>query len=109
VLKQYVITETEQINKRYSNQCVALSTLRQFGLIIITISNGLSSLTFFNLLTNALFKALLFMCVGGVIHSIGDSRDISFMGGAYIYTTFTSSCLIVSNFSLCDMPFCLLV
>ena len=36
---------------------IALSTLRQLGPIIITISIGLSSLAFFHLLTHALFKA----------------------------------------------------
>jgi NADH-ubiquinone oxidoreductase chain 5 len=57
---------------------IALSTLSQLGLI--TISIGLSGLAFFHLLTHALFKALLFICAGGVIHSIGDSQDIRFMG-----------------------------
>jgi len=80
---------------------IALSTLRQLGLISI----GLSGLVFFHLLTHALFKALLFMCVGGVIHSIGDSQDIRFMGGLSIYMPFTSSSLIVSNFALCGIPF----
>ena len=37
------------------------------------VSIGLSGLAFFHLLTHALFKALLFMCAGGVIHSMGDS------------------------------------
>jgi len=36
---------------------IALSTLRQLTLIIITISIGLSGLAFFHLLTHALFKA----------------------------------------------------
>jgi len=62
---------------------IALSTLRQLGLMIIIISIGLSSLAFFHLLTHALFNALLFMCASGVIHSIGDSQDIRFMGGLY--------------------------
>jgi NADH-ubiquinone oxidoreductase chain 5 len=41
----------------------------------------------------------------GVIHSIGDSQDIRFMGGLSIYMPFTSSSLIVSNFALCGIPF----
>nr|YP_010341420.1 NADH dehydrogenase subunit 5 [Nasutitermes tiantongensis]UOA64025.1 NADH dehydrogenase subunit 5 [Nasutitermes tiantongensis] len=84
---------------------IALSTLSQLGLMIMTISIGLSSLAFFHLLTHALFKALLFMCAGGVIHSMGDSQDIRFMGGLSIYMPFTSSSLMVSNFALCGMPF----
>nr|AQP29013.1 NADH dehydrogenase subunit 5 [Bulbitermes sp. D TB-2017] len=84
---------------------IALSTLSQLGLMIMTISIGLSGLAFFHLLTHALFKALLFMCAGGVIHSMGDSQDIRFMGGLSIYMPFTSSSLMVSNFALCGMPF----
>nr|AQP26945.1 NADH dehydrogenase subunit 5 [Procapritermes sp. 1 TB-2017] len=84
---------------------IALSTLSQLGLMIMTISVGLSGLAFFHLLTHALFKALLFMCAGGVIHSMGDSQDIRFMGGLSIYMPFTSSSLMVSNFALCGMPF----
>nr|AIY61692.1 NADH dehydrogenase subunit 5 [Isognathotermes fungifaber] len=84
---------------------IALSTLSQLGLMIMTISIGLSGLAFFHLLTHALFKALLFMCAGGIIHSMGDSQDIRFMGGLSIYMPFTSSSLMVSNFALCGMPF----
>nr|AIY61848.1 NADH dehydrogenase subunit 5 [Cephalotermes rectangularis] len=84
---------------------IALSTLSQLGLMIMTISIGLSGLAFFHLLTHALFKALLFMCAGGVIHSMGDSQDIRFMGGLSLYMPFTSSSLMVSNFALCGMPF----
>jgi NADH-ubiquinone oxidoreductase chain 5 len=52
---------------------IALSTSSQLGIMITTISVGLSGLTLLHLLTRALFKALLFMCAGAVIHSIGDS------------------------------------
>jgi len=38
---------------------IALSTLKQLRLMIITISIGLSGLAFFHLVTLALFKALL--------------------------------------------------
>jgi NADH-ubiquinone oxidoreductase chain 5 len=57
--------------------------------MIITIYIGLSSSAFFHLVTHALFKALLFMCAGGVLNSIGYSQDIRFMGGLSIYTPFT--------------------
>jgi NADH:ubiquinone oxidoreductase subunit 5 (subunit L)/multisubunit Na+/H+ antiporter MnhA subunit len=41
----------------------------------------------------------------GVIHSIGNSQDVRFMGGLSVYMPFTSSSLMVSNFSLCGAPF----
>ena len=74
--------------------------MQQLGLIIITISIGLSILVFFHLLTHAFFKALLFTCAGGIIHSMGDNRDFRFMGGLSIYMRSTSSGLLVSNYAL---------
>jgi NADH:ubiquinone oxidoreductase subunit 5 (subunit L)/multisubunit Na+/H+ antiporter MnhA subunit len=81
---------------------IALSTLRQLSLI--TISIGLSGF-FFHLFTHALFKALLFICAGGVIHSIGDSQDICFIVGLSAYILFTSSSLMVSNCAHCVYHF----
>jgi NADH-ubiquinone oxidoreductase chain 5 len=48
---------------------IALSTLRQLGVMIIIISLGIKELGFFHLLTHALFKSLLFLCAGFYIHS----------------------------------------
>jgi NADH-ubiquinone oxidoreductase chain 5 len=84
---------------------IALSTLRQLGLIIGAVSVGLVSLAFFHLLTHALFKALLFMCAGVIIHTIRDSQDIRFMGNLSFQMPFTSVCLSVSRFALCGVPF----
>nr|YP_010826792.1 NADH dehydrogenase subunit 5 [Porotermes planiceps]UYX57309.1 NADH dehydrogenase subunit 5 [Porotermes planiceps]WHM51960.1 NADH dehydrogenase subunit 5 [Porotermes planiceps] len=84
---------------------IALSTLSQLGLMISIVSVGFASLAFFHLLTHALFKALLFMCAGVIIHVMGDSQDIRFMGGLSFQMPLTSVCLCVSNFALCGMPF----
>jgi len=47
----------------------------------------------------------LFLCAGGVIHSIGVSQDIHFISDLSIYIHFTSSSLMFSNFAPCVMPF----
>jgi NADH-ubiquinone oxidoreductase chain 5 len=73
--------------------------------MIITISIGLSGFAFLHLLTHALFKAFLFICAGGVIHSIGESQDIRFIGGLSVYMPLTSSSIMVSNVALCGIPF----
>lgn len=51
---------------------VALSTLRQLGVIMFSLRLGYCSLAFFHLLSHALFKALLFVGVGCVIHNHDD-------------------------------------
>ena len=84
------------------SRIIALSTLRQLGLMIIIIYSDLSGLAFFHLLTHALFKALLFICAGGVILPLGILRIFVFW---VIYMPFTSSSLMVSNFAVCCMPF----
>nr|URX54481.1 NADH dehydrogenase subunit 5 [Neotermes sp. 8 AB-2022a] len=87
------------------SKIIALSTLSQLGLMIGSVSVGLVGMAFFHLLTHALFKALLFMCAGVIIHTVSDSQDIRFMGNLSFQMPFTSVCLGVSSFALCGMPF----
>nr|QXJ80379.1 NADH dehydrogenase subunit 5 [Homogryllacris parcibrevipenna] len=84
---------------------IALSTLSQLGLMMSILSIGYYSLAFFHLLTHALFKALLFMCAGAIIHNMKNSQDIRGMGGMCNQMPLTSACLNVSNLALCGMPF----
>nr|WIM51120.1 NADH dehydrogenase subunit 5 [Papilio bootes janaka] len=84
---------------------IALSTLSQLGLMMSILSMGMSDLAFFHLLTHAMFKALLFMCAGVVIHMMSDIQDIRYMGGISLYIPLTSLCLNISNLALCGFPF----
>lgn len=84
---------------------IALSTLSQLGLIIRILAMGFPKLAFFHLLTHALFKALLFICAGAIIHNIKNSQDIRVMGCLTYQIPLTSSCLNVANLALCGIPF----
>nr|YP_010850329.1 NADH dehydrogenase subunit 5 [Byasa polyeuctes]WGH12457.1 NADH dehydrogenase subunit 5 [Byasa polyeuctes] len=84
---------------------IALSTLSQLGLMMSILGMGLSDLAFFHLLTHAMFKALLFMCAGVIIHMMNEMQDIRYMGGLVYYIPLTSLCLNISNLALCGMPF----
>nr|YP_008081081.1 NADH dehydrogenase subunit 5 [Ctenoplusia agnata]AGG10921.1 NADH dehydrogenase subunit 5 [Ctenoplusia agnata] len=84
---------------------IALSTLSQLGLMMSILSMGLPDLAFFHLLTHAMFKALLFMCAGMIIHMMNDMQDIRFMGGMSFYIPLTSLCMNISNMALCGIPF----
>nr|QTF74366.1 NADH dehydrogenase subunit 5 [Sarcophila latifrons] len=84
---------------------IALSTLSQLGLMMSILSIGYYKLAFFHLLTHALFKALLFMCAGAIIHNMNNSQDIRLMGSLSLMMPLTSSCFNVANLALCGMPF----
>lgn len=84
---------------------IALSTLSQLGLIISILSIGYYKLAFFHLLTHALFKALLFICAGVIIHNTKNAQDIRFIGGLSIRIPLTCSCFNIANLALCGMPF----
>nr|AMW67795.1 NADH dehydrogenase subunit 5 [Chasmoptera huttii] len=84
---------------------IALSTLSQLGLMMSILSMGFYNLAFFHLLSHALFKALLFMCAGSVIHNMKNMQDIRYMGGLIKMMPLTCTCLNVANLALCGMPF----
>nr|YP_010981237.1 NADH dehydrogenase subunit 5 [Mylabris sibirica]WOE90367.1 NADH dehydrogenase subunit 5 [Mylabris sibirica] len=84
---------------------IALSTLSQLGLMMMILSLGGYKLAFFHLLTHALFKALLFMCAGNVIHSMSNCQDIRYMGSLAQSLPLTCSFLNICNLSLCGVPF----
>nr|YP_009176429.1 NADH dehydrogenase subunit 5 [Cryptolestes pusillus]ALI87010.1 NADH dehydrogenase subunit 5 [Cryptolestes pusillus] len=84
---------------------IALSTLSQLGLMMSILAIGDYKLSFFHLLTHALFKALLFMCAGCVIHNYSNCQDIRYMGSVSEFMPITCSFLNISNLSLCGLPF----
>uniref|UniRef100_UPI0030E5C886 NADH dehydrogenase subunit 5 n=1 Tax=Monochamus guttulatus TaxID=2079363 RepID=UPI0030E5C886 len=84
---------------------IALSTLSQLGLMMSILALGNYELAFFHLLTHALFKALLFMCAGAIIHSMNNCQDIRYMGNLVNQMPLVCSFFNICNFSLCGLPF----
>nr|YP_009564674.1 NADH dehydrogenase subunit 5 [Chaetocnema pelagica]QAY82061.1 NADH dehydrogenase subunit 5 [Chaetocnema pelagica] len=84
---------------------IALSTLSQLGLMMSILALGSYKLAFFHLLIHALFKALLFMCAGNIIHSLNNCQDIRYMGGLIKQMPLTCTYLNLCNWSLCGLPF----
>ena len=84
---------------------IALSTLSQLAVIIFSTSLGLFQLAFFHLVIHALFKALLFLCAGAMIHGIGGSQDIRHSGRLIKNFPLIGVCLNYANLSLCGFPF----
>nr|YP_010554718.1 NADH dehydrogenase subunit 5 [Parapsyche elsis]UYO79351.1 NADH dehydrogenase subunit 5 [Parapsyche elsis] len=84
---------------------IALSTLSQLGLMMSILCLGFKELAYFHLLTHAMFKALLFMCAGAMIHSFQDSQDIRGMGAIGKFMPLVALNLNISNLALCGAPF----
>nr|AGJ50503.1 NADH dehydrogenase subunit 5 [Austinograea alayseae] len=84
---------------------IALSTLSQLGMMLSILSLGYPDLAFFHLLSHALFKALLFMCAGVVIHSVSGYQDIRCMGSLVKFMPLSLSFMTIANLALCGFPF----
>merc|ERR1711955_29205 len=84
---------------------IALSTLRQLGVIIIILGIGNPILSFFHLISHAFFKAILFMCAGIIIHNIKDYQDIRKIRIILNILPITFRVIIVANLRLCGLPF----
>nr|ATC73040.1 NADH dehydrogenase subunit 5 [Graphocephala sp. EMHAU-2015-Zz052315] len=84
---------------------IALSTLSQLGLMMSSLFFGMMDLSFFHLLTHAMFKSLLFLCAGIFIFYMNDNQDIRMMGSVCIFMPFTTSCFNISSLTLCGIPF----
>ena len=84
---------------------IALSTLRQLGIIILILGIGNPMLSFFHLLSHAFFKAMLFICAGIIIHNMKDYQDIRKIGIRYNNLNFCISIMMVANIRLCGLPF----
>merc|ERR1719189_1749521 len=80
---------------------IALSTLRQLGIIILILGLGNPILSYFYLLSHAFFKAILFICAGIIIHNIKDYQDIRKIGIRYRNLNFCISIILIANMSLC--------
>lgn len=84
---------------------VALSTLRQLGVIVTILSIGYPMLAYFHMIIHAFFKALLFLCRGKIMHVFLREQDLRFMGGIIYRLPLTRFFLNLANFALCGFPF----
>lgn len=84
---------------------IALSTLRQLGIIFITLGLCQPNLAFFHLICHAIFKALLFICAGTIIHLKRNNQDIRLIGYINIFRPINIIFFNTANLRLCGIPF----
>ena len=84
---------------------IALSTLRQLGVMFFSVGLGEVFLRYFHLISHAYFKAIIFICAGAIIHRMADYQDLRKMGGGSLTNPFIIRVLFVGSVRLCGLPF----
>uniref|UniRef100_UPI0030FEC179 NADH dehydrogenase subunit 5 n=1 Tax=Amblyomma papuanum TaxID=3065601 RepID=UPI0030FEC179 len=84
---------------------IAFSTLSQLSMMMVMISLNLMEFAFFHLIMHAIFKSMLFLCAGLVIHSLSGIQDIRMLSNFFWSNPFIVSCMLISIFSLIGFPF----
>nr|AUJ21409.1 NADH dehydrogenase subunit 5 [Chaetopleura apiculata] len=84
---------------------IALSTLSQLGVMMTSVGLGLPLLSLIHLFAHAMFKALLFLCAGSIIHFHNNNQDIRKMSQLWVQLPISSTCFNIANLALCGIPF----
>jgi NADH-quinone oxidoreductase subunit L len=82
---------------------LAYSTVSQLGYMVYAIGAGGVFASQAHLLSHAVFKALLFLAAGAVIHSVG-TRDLRRMGGLGRRMPFVRNLFIIGALALAGVP-----
>lgn len=90
---------------------LAFSTISQIGFMMVALGvsgmGGHAGLGYmagmFHLFTHAMFKALLFLCAGAIIHTIG-SNEMAAMGGLRRYMPLTHYTFLVACLAISGIP-----
>lgn len=100
-----VIARVRAFLERDLKKIVALSTLSQLGVIILSLGLGSYFARFFHLLRHAFFKALLFLGTGSIIHNRLDYQDMRVIGRGLPRLPVRHSRIILARFRLIGLPF----
>jgi len=83
---------------------LAYSTVSQLGYMFLAIGTGAYVAAIFHVITHAVFKALLFLGSGSVIHAMNDEQDMRKMGKLAKYLPITASTFIIGWLAIAGVP-----
>jgi NADH-quinone oxidoreductase subunit L len=98
-----LITAVMALTAMDLKRALAYSTVSQLGYMVYAIGAGGIFASQFHLLSHAVFKALLFLAAGSVIHSVG-TRDMRKMGGLGKQMPFVRNVFILGALALAGLP-----
>jgi NADH-quinone oxidoreductase subunit L len=78
---------------------LAYSTMSQLGYMMAGLGVGAYGAAMFHLLNHAVFKAMLFLSAGAILHVL-DTRDIRQMGGLFRHMKITGLAFLVGSLAL---------
>jgi NADH-ubiquinone oxidoreductase chain 5 len=84
---------------------IAYSTCSQLGYMVFACGLSDYAVGIFHLANHAVFKALLFLGAGMVIHAVNDEQDMRKMGGLKNFVPFTYSVMTIASLALIGFPF----
>lgn len=84
---------------------IAYSTCSQLGYMIFSAGLSHYSVAFFHLANHALFKALLFLSAGCVIHGVSDEQDMRKMGSLIQIFPVSYVMILIGSLALVGFPF----
>jgi NADH-ubiquinone oxidoreductase chain 5 len=84
---------------------IAFSTCSQLGYMVFAVGLSHYSIAFFHLSNHALFKALLFLSAGCVIHGISDEQNMLKMGGLIKTFPISYTMILIGSMALVGFPF----
>nr|YP_009512901.1 NADH dehydrogenase subunit 5 [Zele chlorophthalmus]AXK15293.1 NADH dehydrogenase subunit 5 [Zele chlorophthalmus] len=100
-----ILSSTSALVEYDLKKIIALSTLSQLSLMMLTVSMGMNILGFFHLISHAMFKSLIFLCSGIMIHNNFNMQDIRPMNFTNKNLSLTLMIFNTAMVTLCGMPF----
>ncbi|MEM3568514.1 MAG: proton-conducting transporter membrane subunit [Candidatus Jordarchaeales archaeon] len=105
------LAATMGVVSRELKKVLAYSTISQIGYMMLALgvvgTSMMSVIGFaagtFHLMAHAIFKALLFLCAGAVLHAV-ETKDMFEMGGLKQKMPITYACMVVGGLSLAGFP-----
>jgi len=99
-----LIAATVALTQTDIKKVLAYSTISQLGYMFLAVGTGAYVAAIFHMITHAVFKALLFLGSGSVIHGMGDEQDMRKMGKLFKLMPITASTFIVGWLAIAGVP-----
>nr|ACK86649.1 NADH dehydrogenase subunit 5 [Paracyclopina nana] len=93
------------LNEKDMKKMIALSTLSQLGVMMVSVGVGCPLMAFLHLIIHAFFKAMMFVATGSYIHMSSGYQNLLKTGSHLLSSPISASSALVASLSLAAVPF----